>query len=120
MAKQQRAGQVAAREVPGLVVTATATRWDAYSRAVEPHVLGRLAASALRAEAVLTPKPGLVDQRGSGVHGDMDLAMFLRSAAVLRPWFSTLAQAAASSPGISGAGTDRGDRGRAKPGIRMP
>jgi triphosphoribosyl-dephospho-CoA synthase len=84
-----------------VIATAAPTR-DA--RAITPAVLGELAAGALRAEAVLTPKPGLVDQRGSGAHGDMDLAMFLRSAAVLRPWFTTLAHAAASTPGTSRAG----------------
>ena len=67
--------------------------------ALEPRVLGRLAAGVLRAEALLTPKPGLVDRRGPGAHDDMDLAMFLRSAAALEPWFATLARAAAQAPG---------------------
>ena len=31
-----------------------------------PDAVGRLAADALRAEATLTPKPGLVDRRGAG------------------------------------------------------
>ena len=70
---------------------------------LQPRVLGRLAAAALRAEAILTPKPGLVDQRGSGAHDDMDLKMLLRSAAVLEPWFATLAQIAARAPGTPGA-----------------
>jgi triphosphoribosyl-dephospho-CoA synthase len=73
------------------------------TRAPEPCVLGLLAAGALRAEAELTPKPGLVDWRGSGAHDDMDLGMFLRSAAMLRPWFATLAETAARAPGTSGS-----------------
>ena len=48
--------------------------------ALTPRVLGRLAADALRGEAWLTPKPGLVDQRGSSAHDDMDLVLLLRSA----------------------------------------
>jgi triphosphoribosyl-dephospho-CoA synthase len=83
------------------VTTTAAPAQDQDARALEPRVLGDLAAGALRAEAALTPKPGLVDQRGSGAHGDMDLAMFLRSAVVLRPWFTTLAHAAASSSATS-------------------
>jgi triphosphoribosyl-dephospho-CoA synthase len=71
--------------------------------ALEARVLGHLAAGILRAEAMLTPKPGLVDQRGPGAHDDMDLAMFLRSAAVLEPWFATLARAAAQAPRTPGA-----------------
>ena len=43
-----------------------------------------LAVAALRAEADLTPKPGLVDRRGSGAHADMDLAMLHASAESLR------------------------------------
>jgi triphosphoribosyl-dephospho-CoA synthase len=59
--------------------------------------LGRLAAEALRAEALLTPKPGLVDRRGSGAHADMDLAMLLASADVLEGWLTCLAEAASAS-----------------------
>ena len=46
---------------------------------------------ALRVELMLTPKPGLVDQRNSGAHHDMDLQILLTSArhcavvAALRP-----------------------------------
>jgi ATP:dephospho-CoA triphosphoribosyl transferase len=36
------------------------------------HLAG-LARQALIAEAELTPKPGLVDRRGSGVHSDLSL-----------------------------------------------
>lgn len=56
--------------------------------------LADLAVEALRCEAVLTPKPGLVDRRGSGAHTDMDLAMLLASAESLRPSFIECAAAA--------------------------
>lgn len=46
-----------------------------------------LAVSAVRAEADLTPKPGLVDGRGSGAHADMDLHMLHASAEALRDAF---------------------------------
>ena len=49
--------------------------------------LGNLAADALREEAALSPKPGLVDARTNGAHTDMDLLLMLRSAETLRPWF---------------------------------
>lgn len=44
---------------------------------------------ALLCEAVITPKPGLVDCRNSGAHSDMDLFSFLSSASSLRPYFET-------------------------------
>jgi len=40
---------------------------------------------------MLAPKPGLVDGRGAGAHCDMDLALMLRSADILEPWFGRLA-----------------------------
>ena len=56
--------------------------------------IAQLAVSALRAEADLTPKPGLVDQRGSGAHSDMNLAMLHASAEALRSSFTECAAAA--------------------------
>lgn len=53
--------------------------------------LAALAVEALVAEASLTPKPALVDRRGSGAHGDMDLALMLRSAEALEWCFHALA-----------------------------
>ena len=41
------------------------------------------ASRALLTELMLTPKPGLVDQRNSGAHRDMNLSTFLTSARVL-------------------------------------
>lgn len=52
------------------------------------------ATQALIDEACLTPKPALVDQRGSGAHRDLDLDTMLRSARSLQPAFLALARAA--------------------------
>jgi len=56
-----------------------------------------LAVAAIRAEADLTPKPGLVDRRGSGAHSDMDLAMLHASADALHAAFAECATAARQS-----------------------
>ncbi len=53
--------------------------------------LASLAAEALEQEVRLTPKPGLVDQRNTGAHSDMDLPLFLRSIDVLTPYFRQMA-----------------------------
>ena len=49
----------------------------------------------LAAEAMLTPKPALVDGRGSGVHLDLDLPAMLKSASSLHGTFLSMAAAAA-------------------------
>jgi len=59
--------------------------------------VAELAVAAVLAEAELTPKPGLVDQRGSGAHTDMDLAMLYASAESLRTAFAECASAAMQS-----------------------
>jgi triphosphoribosyl-dephospho-CoA synthase len=56
--------------------------------------IAELAVAAIRAEADLTPKPGLVDQRGRGAHSDMNLSMLHRSAESLRTSFIECATAA--------------------------
>jgi len=56
--------------------------------------LAAVAVEALIAEARLTPKPGLVDRRGPGAHGDMNLEMVVRSAHSLWPTFAAIASAA--------------------------
>ncbi|RKF41438.1 triphosphoribosyl-dephospho-CoA synthase [Paraburkholderia fungorum] len=56
--------------------------------------LAHHAVTALIEEAQLTPKPALVDRRGSGAHRDLDLATMLRSARTLEPTFAALARAA--------------------------
>lgn len=61
---------------------------------------GLLAARAVRAlvlEALLTPKPALVDQRGPGAHRDLDLVLLLRSARALGDTFRLMALAASAA-----------------------
>ncbi|HWY25020.1 MAG TPA: triphosphoribosyl-dephospho-CoA synthase [Nevskia sp.] len=53
--------------------------------------LADLAVEVLIAEAMLTPKPALVDQRGSGAHRDLDLDRLLRSARSLHGSFLEMA-----------------------------
>jgi triphosphoribosyl-dephospho-CoA synthetase len=65
---------------------------------VAPGTLGRLAARALRDEATLTPKPGLVDMRGGAPHDDMDVTTLLASADALTLPITSCAEAAASLP----------------------
>ena len=62
------------------MITAT----DSAATLLTSTSIADLAVAALRAEADLTPKPGLVDQRGCGAHIDMDLAMLHASAESLR------------------------------------
>lgn len=50
-----------------------------------------LAVGALLSEVEAGPKPGLVDRFGPGVHLDMDISHFRRSAAALHPWFQAMA-----------------------------
>jgi triphosphoribosyl-dephospho-CoA synthase len=55
--------------------------------------LARMAADALVEEAMLTPKPGLVDMRGSGAHRDLSWLLMCASAHALRPALCRMAQA---------------------------
>lgn len=57
-------------------------------------LLAELAVSALVDEAMLTPKPALVDRRGTGAHQDMDLGMMIRSAHSLQQMFEAIADTA--------------------------
>ena len=52
--------------------------------------LANLAVRALIAEIELTPKPGLVDARGSGAHTDLSPALMRRSARSLRNTFERI------------------------------
>ena len=54
---------------------------------------------ALERELLTTPKPGLVDQNNNGAHTDMNVPLFLKSAASLVPYFRT-----AVSLGLADAG----------------
>jgi triphosphoribosyl-dephospho-CoA synthase len=56
------------------------------------QLLGTAASSALVTEAMLTPKPALVDKRGSGAHNDLTLQSMLKSALVLEPFFQEMAR----------------------------
>jgi triphosphoribosyl-dephospho-CoA synthase len=66
-------------------------RRDALPRAKRSHWLASLACQALVADAELTPKPGLVDRRGSGAHNDLSLELMRLSATVLEPYFAAMA-----------------------------
>jgi triphosphoribosyl-dephospho-CoA synthase len=62
------------------------------------ELLADVAVDALVDEARLTPKPALVDARGSGAHDDLDLERMLASAHALRETFLRIAQAAEEAP----------------------
>ncbi|MDF0605452.1 triphosphoribosyl-dephospho-CoA synthase [Neisseriaceae bacterium TC5R-5] len=71
--------------------------WQAEATAVSnrsPAALATAAVRALISEASLSPKPGLVDQRGGGAHQDMDWWLLCRSARALQPGLLAMAQAA--------------------------
>jgi triphosphoribosyl-dephospho-CoA synthase len=53
--------------------------------------LASLACEALIAEAELTPKPGLVDRRGSGAHHDLSLGLMRQSATAIEPYLAAMA-----------------------------
>jgi triphosphoribosyl-dephospho-CoA synthase len=61
--------------------------------ALSDATLAHFAVDSLIEEAQLTPKPALVDGRGSGAHRDLDLPLMLRSARALEPTFAKLARA---------------------------
>ena len=54
--------------------------------------IAAIAEWSLREEVCTTPKPGLVDCYSNGAHTDMNVQTFLRSAAVLRPYFKDMAK----------------------------
>ena len=71
--------------------------------------LADLAAKALTEEVRLTPKPGLVDERNSGAHNDMDLPLFLRSIDALTPHFrqiTALSLSGADAAALQAAGLE--------------
>ena len=71
-------------------------------RSLSAGAIGALAASCLHLEVDTWPKPGLVSHVDNGSHADMDAGLLHRSAALLRPFFTAIASAAAE-----GAGMDR-------------
>ena len=56
--------------------------------------------SALERELRTTPKPGLVDLNNNGAHADMDVPLFLKSAASLVPYFKTAVRLGLSDAGM--------------------
>jgi triphosphoribosyl-dephospho-CoA synthase len=93
-------------------------RHTSYAQAPRPGAelepqLARFARDALIEEARLTPKPALVDARGSGAHNDLDLATMLRSAHALEPTFEALARAARGAAPGTALRTDLARIGRA-------
>jgi triphosphoribosyl-dephospho-CoA synthase len=67
------------------------TPWALSNDRPSPLWLANLACQALIAEAELTPKPGLVDRRGSGAHADLSLAIMKRSALTIEPYLCEMA-----------------------------
>src|ERR1700693_6327717 len=61
---------------------------------IRPPLLAALAVGSLLAEVELTPKPALVDRRGSGAHADLTLGRMYRSASSLRPMFAAITKIA--------------------------
>ena len=53
--------------------------------------IGALASISVIEEAIITPKPGLVDSCGAGAHMDMDLALLTRGAYALEPYWKAQA-----------------------------
>jgi triphosphoribosyl-dephospho-CoA synthase len=82
---------VAVRQAAGAAVGATAR--GVAQHALSDAQLARLAVESLIEEAELTPKPALVDRRGSGAHRDLDLPTMRCSARALEPTFEALARA---------------------------
>ena len=65
---------------------------------------------ALLTEALIAPKPGLVDRENSGAHRDMDIFSFASSAAALRAYFEACARLGASREGEGDAPEDALER----------
>ena len=71
--------------------------------------LAHAAHFALEREVYTTPKPGLVDRADRGAHADMDVPLFLKSAASLVPYFKQavrLGLSGAGMPPLKAAGLD--------------
>jgi len=60
---------------------------DSLHGAATANIIAEYADRAVLAELMLTPKPGLVDQRNCGAHHDMDIDTFLASARAIAPWW---------------------------------
>jgi len=75
--------------------------------------LADTATQALIDEALLSPKPGLVDSRSSGAHQDLNLDLMVRSAHSLTPTFYALALHSWQRPADIALRQDIGRLGRA-------
>ena len=62
-----------------------------YQTFSDSQLLADMAVEALIDEVNLTPKPALVDRRGSGAHDDLTLELMERSAKSLGPMFEAMA-----------------------------
>ncbi|SDD87007.1 triphosphoribosyl-dephospho-CoA synthase [Cupriavidus sp. YR651] len=71
------------------------------------EAIGDLAVGVLVDEATLTPKPGLVDARGSGAHRDLTLSLMITSAHSLREAFVAMAEAGRHAIGLDGGLRER-------------
>lgn len=60
--------------------------------------IGACAQRALMYEALVTPKPGLVDRENGGAHADMDIFSFAASASALGDWFVYCARTGLACP----------------------
>jgi triphosphoribosyl-dephospho-CoA synthase len=76
------------------LITRSSKHFDALARS---EWLSELAWQSLIAEAELTPKPGLVDGRGSGSHSDLSIDLMRRSADAIAPYFTRMALASAEA-----------------------
>jgi triphosphoribosyl-dephospho-CoA synthase len=76
----------------------TTARTKGQMRGLDVSHLASLAKRALIDEAELTPKPGLVDRRGSGAHMDLSLDLMRRSAGSLEPFFKSMADVSKQLP----------------------
>ena len=79
------AAQCARSRAHGLNAVKAAT--DALLNDFCAETLAFTAHHALERELLTTPKPGLVDTNNNGAHTDMDVPLFLKSAAALVPYF---------------------------------
>ena len=73
-----------------------------YQTFSDSQLLADMAVEALIDEVNLTPKPALVDRRGSGAHDDLTLELMERSAKSLGPMFEAMACCEASRKSLSG------------------
>jgi triphosphoribosyl-dephospho-CoA synthase len=65
--------------------------WAVLNDQAQAMRMAGLVRQALIAEAELTPKPGLVDRRGTGTHVDLSLAIMRRSALAIEPYICLMA-----------------------------